>query len=119
MKYLILLLALPVMVSAKPASSDSESFPHFMSGNELFASYSHEKSKSTDYFERGIFLGFILGAMDVGRGKLFCLPSNISAKQAADTIGKYLTDNPERRHFSGARLVAEALNEHYPCEKPD
>jgi hypothetical protein len=48
-------------------------------------------------------------------GRRACLPEVSVAGQARDVAVRYLTDHPESRHYTAASLVAEALEEAFPC----
>ncbi len=117
MKLFRALLFLPLSALGNPGSNETEIINHLISGNQLYEDFKSYKGQAEEsQFNRAYYLGYVTGAVDMGNHALFCLPNGVTAGQIADSVGKYLTDNPQRRHFSGARLVAEALAEHYPCK---
>ena len=119
MRKTLIIFLLPFTLLAKPNPSETEPYGYIFNGTNLNADYSEYTSESGSPYKSGRFSGYVVGVVDTGDGTLFCLPSRFTVGQAVDIAGKYLIDNPERRHFSGARLVAEALSEHYPCKRPD
>ncbi|MDP5137925.1 Rap1a/Tai family immunity protein [Rheinheimera baltica] len=107
-------------------AKEKEPFTHLLSGNGLY-------SVKTDYdkipdinsvsgpgvtnLHAGLFVGYVGGVADTGRYTLYCPPDTFALQQAIEISAKYITAVPERRHLGAARLISEALSEHYPCHK--
>lgn len=88
-----------------------------MTGPNLYDYCNEEKAT---FFE-GVCVGYILGVIDIlGRGGAVaganaCIPSGPNVGQIKDIVVKWLTNNPEVRHFSAEGLVAVAISEVFPC----
>lgn len=83
----------------------------FKSGNDLLSDLN-----ATDYFSRGVALGYVMGAFDVGQGFLHCPPSHVTAGQVQDMIRNYLTNTPAERHLSADSLINKVLKSVWPCK---
>ena len=59
----------------------------------------------------------VLQAEGRGDAVQMCLPERISTRQMAETIVKFLGDNPGRLQESGQALAAQALVTAYPCDQ--
>lgn len=82
----------------------------FFSGNDL---YSHMQK---DVVNKAISLGYVQGVFDAYSSLVFCPPSGqIAAGQIHDMIFIYLQQNPAKRHYSAAQLIAERLRSEWPC----
>lgn len=106
--------------------SDNEPNPHLFSGNGLNETLVTYKSagdlinvseKDSKYFRSGIFIGYVIGVFDAASNTLFCAPQGFTIQQAIDVSVSYIENKPDRRHFSGSRLVLEALISKYPCKR--
>ena len=104
-----------VALACLPASAQGARF--FYTGNELWSLCSGK----SDYAS-GVCIGFVAGVADtlaVGTGILglgrACFPEQVTEGQARDVVKRYLEQHPERRHYTAANLVAEALVEAFPC----
>lgn len=106
--------------------SDNEPNSHLFSGNGLNETLVTYKSagdlinvseKDSKYFRSGIFIGYVIGVFDAASNTLFCAPQGFTIQQAIDVSVSYIENKPDRRHFSGSRLVLEALTSKYPCKK--
>lgn len=84
----------------------------FIDGNRLLADL-----KSTDAFERGIAMGYILGIADRGRSVTNCMPSNVTAGQLQDMVRQHLESFPGGRHYTGDVIVSFVLSQAWPCKK--
>ena len=101
-KLLIVLLFAPVMSHAA-----------FKTGNELLSDMD-----SPEMFNRGVAIGYIMGAADMARGVWFCPPKDgggITAGQIRDVVRNYLTNNPAIRNRDSDSLIIEILGAWYPC----
>lgn len=64
-----------------------------------------------------MFMSYVSGAFDVFGAMGTCLPSAVTTGQVSAVVAKFLKENPERWHESGARLVASALTKAFPCQQ--
>ena len=104
---------------ASPASAG------FVDGNKLYKKCSVKNdSSAVFYMEDAFCAAYINGVIDAIDGKsrgssggfFFCMPNNVSSKQAQDVVKNWLTNNPAERHYNAASLVAAALSESFPCK---
>lgn len=111
------LLFSSLTIQANPQSNEEEPYRHIRNGTDLILDYQESIKDDGSMFRSGRYSGYVIGVLDTGVNILFCPPSGITVGQIQDLVGEYLKAKPERRHFSGARLVSEALSNHYPCDK--
>jgi hypothetical protein len=88
----------------------------FYNGDQLF-----EACKSS----RAACIGYVEGVSDVMAamqekgmtlgGWRACVPTGEEAGQITDVAQQYLADHPERRQYGAVGLVAQALQEAFPC----
>jgi hypothetical protein len=65
----------------------------------------------------GVYPGYVSGVHDVYQGRgLICGSENVSIKQAAAIVAKYLKNNPERWNEPAYFLVSDALLKAFPCD---
>lgn len=96
-----------------------ESKANFVSGNDL-----HGWCQSQSKVDQGICTGFVVGVIDMissgkqGRGLKVdvCFPASITIAQAMDVATKWLTNNPQHRHFVASDLVKASMEEAFPCK---
>ena len=98
-----------ILAAALAATSASA---EFLTGNELLERINAEAS-----YDRGIALGYIMGAFDAGQGTTHCAPANVTAGQVRDMVKNVLTSAPAARHHSADSFVSYALMEAWPCKK--
>lgn len=91
----------------------------FVSGNKLL--------QTCDSNENGALnscYGYIAGANDyqqamVGWGYIdkppYCLSESVTTDQLVKVVTKYLNERPEKLHLDAGSLVANALNNAFPC----
>jgi peptidase E len=87
---------------------------NFYDGNQLY-----QYCTSDNSVEGGLCLGYITGVADVlqnQNGNNICLPKNAVINQIVDTVKKYLTNNPESRHYSAYSEISVALGTAFPCK---
>jgi len=48
---------------------------------------------------------------------VFCMPANVSTGLLGRVFRRYLTNNPEKLHFTAASLAITAFSEKFPCKK--
>ncbi len=112
-KYAMLLL-LGLSVSAQASSVD-----HFFDGNKLHEICRLNKIAASSYVVGVIdannhwVVGLRRQGLDIKR--LYCLPSQITATQAGDIFCRYLSVNPNKRHFTASIIVNDAFSESFAC----
>jgi hypothetical protein len=83
----------------------------FKTGNDLLSDLN-----ASDFFTRGLALGYVMGTFDVGQGYLHCPPAHVTAGQVQDMVRNYLTNTPAERHLSADILVNKVLKGVWPCK---
>lgn len=82
----------------------------FYDGNRIL-----ERCESPDIYEKGICLGFVIGATDSlmnfrrYSGRSECVRDSASAGQVRDIVVKYLKDNPATRDDAANSLAIQAI----------
>lgn len=84
----------------------------FWAGNDLLA-----RLTSSDSYERGTGLGFVMGVFDATHGAVHCPPATVTAGQVRDMTLKTLNDAPAARHLAAEGFVTYALRNAWPCSK--
>jgi len=122
---LVGLLAGALMLTAGPAIAG------FRSGDQL---YSQCQGKEQD---RLACVAYVVAISDAGAavwndqngitrstgdngtiaGWNWCQPADVTAGQLADAVLHWLRQNPSKRHFNAAGLVASAFEDAYPCSR--
>ena len=97
---------------AENATADAR---HFVSGNQLLALRGDKGSVSL----------YVAGVMDrdsgydalggPSAGLSYCVPSEVTLRQATDVLIRYLDERPAERHKAAAYLVRAALIAAFPC----
>lgn len=82
----------------------------FKDGNNLL-----DDMNASDYFSRGVALGYVMGVSDMGQGVVHCAPPNATAGQVQDMVKNYLTNTPAERHRSADAIVNKVLKSVWPC----
>jgi hypothetical protein len=95
----------------------------FMSGNLLHEDF--QKDPSTLGGAAAVM--FVIGVHDALEGVqasnrsidycLFEKPKNVTGQQVADVVKLFLAQHPEKRQYSAASLVVEALGGVWPCKR--
>jgi hypothetical protein len=85
----------------------------FYEGNQL-----DEHCKSPT----GVCFGYVAGIADVLlqtriRDWHACVPAEVTLVQAVDIVKQYLDRNPMKHRMPAAGLVAEALQQAFPCKQ--
>ena len=95
-----------VCVSVQAAGS-------FYTGNNLL-----RLLQSDNFQERGVAMGYVAGAIDMGDGVLFCSPSNtVTIGQVRDMVQTYLESTPSIRHLSADAIIMDLFKRLWPCPK--
>jgi len=105
-----------VLLSAvSPSNAQTADIPSFVTGNELAQWFTNRPNIANAY---------VLGVWDqhssfqVGLGqKTICMPTQVSRKQAAEVVKRYVNEHPEQRHYAAAAMVTVALTAAFPCPK--
>ena len=85
----------------------------FYTGNKLL-----QLLQSDNYQEKGVAMGFVAGAIDMGDGVLFCSPSNtVTIGQVRDMVQGYLESTPSIRHLSADAIIMDLFKRLWPCPK--
>jgi hypothetical protein len=90
----------------------STAFADYFDGNDLIMLMDSERPQDV-----GIFRGYVAGVQDFDNGVLFCVNQNVKLSQTAAIVQKYFSDNPQTWHLSAKQLVANALQNAFPCKK--
>ena len=113
-------LGLGLLLAAMLVSG--QAFATFMTGNKLME---HCRQGENDTIKGAISLGLCVGyavsIADVMEGQdvwdvRACLPEGVQQGQILDIVSQYLERQPAERHFPAPLLVAEALQDAFPCE---
>jgi len=97
-------------------------------GNDLIEYWKEYKSDGSNYFSRGMYMGYVSGCLDAleianyvlgetnyGQGDLgFYIPENATLGQICSVIGKWLENNPEKWNMPAQMLIVFALQESFP-----
>ena len=65
----------------------------------------------------GMIVGFDYGYSYKNRDKTYCVPSGVNQGQIVKVVRKYIDEHPEKLHELYGKLIIEALNESFPCNK--
>lgn len=84
----------------------------YFTGNDIMDSWNNKYHESNSTVR-----GYFAGVQDSYNGEYFCVESDVKMSQAAETIIKYLKDNPEKWHNAGKNLVIQALGKAFPCKR--
>jgi len=107
----LLLCAVLVVGMAGPAGA----VRIFKTGNNLLAVCQDDAKQLVCYgYVQGI--ADTLGANPIA-GWRACLATNVTVGQVTDIVVAWLKANPQARHLAAHSLVAQALEEAFPCKK--
>jgi hypothetical protein len=85
----------------------------FYTGNHLL-----RMLQSDNYQERGVAMGYVAGAIDMGDGVIFCSPSNtVTIGQVRDMVQGYLEATPSIRHMTADAIIIDLFKRLWPCPK--
>tara|TARA_B100001105_G_C22300708_1_gene403702 strand:- start:601 stop:936 length:336 start_codon:yes stop_codon:yes gene_type:complete len=71
--------------------------------------------RGEEFYETGVFSGYIVGVHDAGFGILFCTPNDVSIKQIKHVVFNYMNNNPDKWGSSASDIVIESLEKAWPC----
>lgn len=87
-------------------------------GNKLYE-YGREyiNDNSTNYVNKGIYMGYIMGYLDNYSGKYdsLCISKNVLYGQIAEVVFNYLKNHPEYREQEATLLITAAIQSSWPC----
>ncbi|MES1993759.1 MAG: Rap1a/Tai family immunity protein [Pseudomonadota bacterium] len=89
----------------------------FTDGNELQRWMVQDETQGGNYFQSGLFRGYIGGVVDVGDGILFCIPTGVTRGQYVAVVAKYIKAHPEKWNQDASALVVNAMTKAFPCPK--
>jgi hypothetical protein len=69
-----------------------------------------------DFYNNGVFTGYVVGVIDANRLNPKHPVGGAKVNELCAIVAKYLKNNPEKWHLSGAVLVAEAINDAFPVK---
>ena len=85
----------------------------FYNGNALL-----RLLQSDNLHERGVAMGYVAGAIDMGDGVIFCSPSNtVTIGQVRDMVQGYLEATPSIRHITADAIIMDLFKRVWPCPK--
>jgi len=92
--------------------------PVFYTGNQLLNSCRAADGEYKD----AICLGYVAAIHDaLAFDPIFnwrmCSPGGVTLGQAQDIVKAWLESHPQDRHYSASSLVAEALQDAFPCKE--
>jgi len=117
---------LSVLALTSICLSAHASVPLSMSGMQL-----KEFANSENAWDQGLFYGYLDGMKDAYfdamiksagtplqqefQRQFACVPEEVSKRQFAEVVKKYLNEHPERLHDGSTVLVTEAIESAWPC----
>lgn len=98
------------LISSAVSSAHAGSF---YTGNQLL-----RLMQSDNYQERGVAMGYVAGAIDLGDRVVFCSPSNtVTIGQVRDILQGYLESTPSIRHMNADAIIVNLFKKLWPCQK--
>ena len=73
--------------------------------------------RSGDYQDAARANGYVLGVVDTVSFIFICPHDGVKAGQLTAMVKKYLEENPDKWSQSGDKIVINALNPTFPCQK--
>jgi hypothetical protein len=93
--------------------ANDEMVKYFFDGNRL-----HQVCE-TDIVACSMYILGVVDSVNVyGIANEFknCLPDNVTRKQVADIVIKFLSETPEKRHFMAPSLIVAKVSNAFPCD---
>jgi hypothetical protein len=94
----------------------------FKNGNDLMQACTPDENDKVHFLDDAYCLGFIAGAVDdetmmqdLQKRFAFCLRPGVTVGQIKDVVVVLLQQHPEKRDYSAASLIAEAMIGAFPC----
>ncbi len=116
-------LAIKLAAALLAAGVSAQAVASFTGGNELYSGLQTYREARTDVTlveaaRGGRAVGYVIGVFDALEiMNFFCLPADATRGQVIDVVLQHLRGNPATRHKEAHLLVAEALNQSFPCKK--
>jgi Rap1a immunity proteins len=81
-----------------------------------------EEKNADEWSQQTICIAYLSGIVEgyystKQKPPSFCFPKDVTGKQEALVVLKYLRDHPERLHLRSNRLVIEAMTKSFPCRQ--
>lgn len=97
----------------------SSAFAYFADGNKLVSEMrefenAERSAPGTDWTKSASYVGYVVGVHDSISYSL-CSAENVSVRQVATVVSRYLNDNPAEWSDPAHHLVAKALRKAFPC----
>ena len=104
------------------AGTQGHAQAYFKNGNRLVEEMrqyeqAERNDQNVELFGAGSYVGYVLGVADAHTGIFWCPGKGMVVRQVAQTVSKYINNNPELWHLQGNDLVLNALQQAFPCKK--
>ena len=85
---------------------------------DLAGFYLHYAKPNSDptklWLDDGYFNGYVFGFISGDNNRFFNIPNNVTAKQMAHVVGKYIQAHPEKWHLPMNQCAYDALYATWP-----
>jgi len=105
----ITIIVAALIAAATPARAGA------ITGQALFENCRNYSTYS-NYFNKGLCVGYITAAVEAFAGSRFCLPNGVTIGISVDIMERYLRNHPEQRHLDALSLISSAMSKAYPCK---
>lgn len=112
--YLVFILTVAIATSAFGTYNDGN---FLIKGWRELRKAMDSPTAEIDYFNVGIFIGYVEGITEVYNGALFSYPYGTIRQQIVQIVGNYLEKHPERWNVAGFELIIDAMKEAYPLKR--
>lgn len=85
--------------------------------NMLEAEALNVHSNGGNFYQAGLFHGYVTGVAEGTSGLLWCPREGVTNGQEVAVVSKFLSDHPERLDDIASVLVGDALRAAFPCPK--
>lgn len=82
---------------------------------KAYQAASGNQPNAVDQMRGSMYMGYISGIVDSFTGKVFCVPSGITAGTMASITSDYVANNPDVIVKNGSDIVIQAMRQKYPC----
>jgi hypothetical protein len=115
----LLFVGLVAFATSSVAQVDMDSGNFHVDGCRLLASTPETANNASDMFKMGLCAGTIDTLVELAalmpEEVRFCLPGQVTRKQVAQVIVRYLEQHPESLHRKFVVLASAALLDAFPC----
>ncbi len=80
----------------------------FLTGNRL-------RQLFDDKDREAIAIGYTMGVYDAGMRSVHCPPDGVTGRQLSDIIKMWMSNNPDKLHYSADSIIIEVLRSLWPC----